>query len=150
LAKLEIDQPPVLKLGYVLGGRRRRRRNMPIFVFQRHIRFQPRILLRDIDGCSFIHYLNASLAAKLKAIHVLANGYKLAEFGPERISIDPGGFDHQIPPKFSAKDLSDPWVRIRGKTSSMHSLDFFGWTPKRLVVSRETPSSLNQAKNKYN
>ena len=36
LAKLEIDQPPVLKLGYVLGGRRRRRRNMPIFVFQRH------------------------------------------------------------------------------------------------------------------
>src|SRR6202163_432145 len=55
-----------------------------------------------------------SLAAKLRAIHVLANGYKLAEFGHERISIDPESFDHKIPPRFSTEDLADPWVRIRG------------------------------------
>ena len=90
------------------------------------IRFQPRILLRDLDGCSFIHYLNASLAAKLRAIHVLANGYKLAEFGLEQISIDPESFDHEIPPRFSTEDLADPWVRIRGKISSTHSLAFLG------------------------
>ena len=79
------------------------------------IRFQPRMRLRDIDGASFIHYLNASLAAKLKAVHVFANGYKLAEYGPDQFSVDAGSFDHQVPPKFSDEELADRWVRIRIK-----------------------------------
>ena len=108
------------------------------------MRFQPRMHLRDINGASFIHYLNASLATKLKAIHVFANGYKLAEYGPEQLSIDASNFDHQVPPKFSDKELADQWVRIRGGRSSMHTLDFFSWTPKRLVVSRETPDTLER------
>ncbi|MEA2841020.1 MAG: hypothetical protein QOF41_2350 [Methylobacteriaceae bacterium] len=106
-------------------------------------RFWPRLRLRDMDGAGFVHYLNASLAAKLKAIHVYANGYKLAEFGPDQFSIDESSFDHTIPPNFSAEELSDKWVRIRGERfSSMQQLDFFGWTPKRLIVSRETPGTL--------
>jgi hypothetical protein len=113
------------------------------------LRFQPRLQLRDIDGCSFIHYLNASLAAKVKAIHVYANGYKLAEYGPEQISVDPGAFDHPIPPSFSDQELSDPWVRIRGKISSMHRLDFFGWTPKRFAPHRQVTDTLDQTKNKW-
>jgi hypothetical protein len=108
------------------------------------IRFQPRMSLRDLDGASFIHYLNASLAAKLKTIHVYANGYKLAEYGPDRFSVDPSPFDHQVPATFTEEELADPWVRIRGKSSSMHTFDFFGWTPKRLVVSRETPDTLKR------
>jgi hypothetical protein len=76
------------------------------------IRFQPRMRLRDIDGASFIHYLNASLAAKLKAVHVFANGYKLAEYGPDQFTVDAGSFDHQVPPKFSDEELADRWVRI--------------------------------------
>jgi hypothetical protein len=108
------------------------------------IRLQPRLRLRDIDGAHFIHLLNASLAAKLKAIHVFANGYKLAEYGEDQFSVDASSFDHQGPAKFSHEELADPWVRIRGKRSSMHRLDFFGWTPKRLVVSRETPDTLER------
>jgi hypothetical protein len=113
------------------------------------LRFQPRMLLRDIDGCSFIHYLNASLATKVKAIHVYANGYKLAEYGPENISIDPSSFDHEIPPKFAEQELTDPWVRIRGKTDSMHSMDFFSWTPKRFFTHREITDTLDRTKNKW-
>ena len=88
-----------------------------------------------------MHYLNASLARKLKAIHVFANGYKLDEYGPDRWSGDADPFSHAIPPEFSAEELAAAWVRIRGGQSSVHTLDFYGCTPRRLFSSREVPNT---------
>lgn len=105
------------------------------------MRFRPGLRLRDVDGAHLMHYLNASLARKLKAVHVFANGYKLDEYGPDRWRVDANPFSHTIPPEFSAEELADPWVRIRGGQSSVHTLDFYGCTPRRLFSSREVPNT---------
>jgi len=72
------------------------------------------------------------------------DGYKLAEYGAAECFVDASPFGHEIPPTFSESELQDPWVRIRGAQSSMHTLDFFSWTPKRLVAPRQTPDTLKR------
>jgi hypothetical protein len=106
------------------------------------IRFFPRIRFRDIDDASFIPILNGSLAKKLKAIHIYANGYKLQEIGLSDFSIDGTQFDAKIPVEFSIEELGDPWVRIRPKIASSFTLSFSDQTPRRLFLSRKTPDSL--------
>jgi hypothetical protein len=103
------------------------------------LRFQPRLKLRDLSGGTYLPYVNASLATKLKALHVIANGYKLAEITAEQVDIDASKIGHDIPAKFSESELADPWVRIRGKRSSAFTLDFYTWTPKRRFASRDVP-----------
>lgn len=87
--------------------------------------------------------VNRSLAGKLKAIHVYANGYKLKEIQREDFSIDATAFDPKVPVEFTEDELADPWVRIRpSEFASNFSLEFYGQTPKKLFLSRETIDSL--------
>ena len=102
------------------------------------IRMGPHLCLRDLDGAMMIHYLNASLAKKLRKIHIYADAYKLAEFGESRFSIDDGKFKPDIPAEFPPEELSDSWVKIRGgRYSSAQHLDFYSATPSRRVLSPE-------------
>ena len=101
------------------------------------LRVGPRLRLRDFHGARLLHYLNASLARKLKAIHIYANGYKLDEHGSDRLSTFVAGpLSNRIPPEFSAEELADPWLAIHGQT-----LDFYAVTPRRLFSSREIPGA---------
>jgi hypothetical protein len=103
------------------------------------LRFRPRLALRDLDDAMYLPYLNASLANKLKAIHVVANGYKLAEIKSDEMRIDPGRIDVDIPATSTEHELSDPWVRIRGDIISSFRPDFSRWTPRRRFLSLDVP-----------
>jgi hypothetical protein len=97
------------------------------------IRFHPRLSLRDVDDCSFLPFLNASLAEKLHSFQVFANGYKLADFGPEDFRIDPSKCGEDFPGDFTEEELADPWVRIRpSKVASNFHLRFAETTPRRM------------------
>ncbi len=117
-----------------------------IWIRYRHdeslIRYLPRLNFRDIDEASFMPILNKSLAEKIKAIHVYANGYKLQEIGSSDFGIDLEPFDPEIPAQFTKEELMDPWVRIRPKSASVFSISFSDQTPKRLFSSRQTHDSL--------
>lgn len=111
------------------------------------IRFFPTICLRDLDEASFLPILNKSLAEKVQAIHIFANGYKIQEIGPEDMRIDHSKFDPTIPVHFSNDELKDPWVRIRPSTlSSAFHFRFFKETPKRMYVPEQVQNSLESRK----
>ena len=107
------------------------------------IRFRPRLQLRDLDDCMFMPVLNQSLAEKLYSIEVFANGYKLADIGPEDFMIDRSPFSSAVP-TFTPDELADPWVRIRPAImSSTFNLMFTSTTPRRLYdheEMRDTPA----------
>lgn len=103
------------------------------------IRYQPRIQLRDIDGAHYLPMLNRSLAEKVKAISVYANGYKLDDFPKSTFFIDIMEFKAKIPVKLSANELADPWVRIRPNQASAFVISFSNRTPLRLFSSPKTP-----------
>src|SRR5258706_6824573 len=105
------------------------------WIERRFLRFQPRLTWTWMVA-TYLPYMNASLAKKLKAIHVIANGHKLAEISADQIAVDASAFDSDIPPKFSKQELADPWTRIRGDRTSAFTLDFYSWTPKRRFASR--------------
>lgn len=107
------------------------------------IRFRPRLALRDLDDCSFLPFLNASLAVKLHSFQVFANGYKLADFGPSDFQIDRSECGKDLPGDFTDSELSDPWVRIRPSTfsSSFHLL-FSETTPRRMFGHDEPSENL--------
>ena len=71
------------------------------------IRIEPTLWLKDIDQAGYILILNKFLAQKLKAIHVIANGYKLDEFSREDFSIDETAFEPFIPVEFDAEELAE-------------------------------------------
>lgn len=108
------------------------------------IRLFPRISLRDINECWIMPVLNQSLAERIKAIHVYANGYKLMEIPQSEMQIDSSAITFEIPVEFSKEELADPWVRIRARTSSTFALSFFHQTPRRLFASEQTPDSLSK------
>ncbi|WNZ54069.1 hypothetical protein QT397_02145 (plasmid) [Microbulbifer sp. MKSA007] len=101
------------------------------------IRIKPRLLLRDLDECSFMPVLNRSLAEKLHSFQIFANGYKLADYSLEDFSIDSDKWDSQLPGQFTPEELSDPWVRIRPISASVYQLKFSETTPRRLYEHRE-------------
>jgi len=104
------------------------------------IRFRPRLELRDLDGCMFMPVLNRSLAEKVQAIEVFANGYKLAHIGPEDFMIDCSPFQADGSGAFTPEELADPWVRIRpSDISSSFELHFTSTTPRRMFGHEETP-----------
>lgn len=106
------------------------------------IRYRPRLLLRDLDECWFLPVLNGSLAEKLHSIKVFANGYKLADYGPGKFTIDDSKWDARIPGNFTPEELGDPWVRIRpSPMSSSFVLRFFKTTPRRTYEHLELPDT---------
>lgn len=105
---------------------------------QSFIRYQPRLALRDIDDCSFLPFLNASLAEKLHSFQVYANGYKLADFGPDDFKIDQSECGGDLPGEFTEAELKDAWVRIRPAIpSSTFYLRFSETTPRRMFGHEE-------------
>ncbi len=107
------------------------------------IRFMPTICLRDLDRAMFLPLLNLSLAEKVHAIHIFANGYKIQEIGPADLKVDVTGFDPSVPVAFTAEELQDPWVRIRPTAmSSAFHVSFFEETPKRMYVPSQVADSL--------
>lgn len=107
------------------------------------VRFEPTLCMKDLDEAGYILILNKSLAHKLKAIHVIADGYKLDEFAKEEFSIDETAFEPSIPVEFIAEELADHWVRIRpSEVASNFTLRFSEQTPKRLFAHRPAWNSL--------
>ena len=92
------------------------------------IRFSPRLPLRDIDQASFVTVLNASLAEKLKTMHVYANYYKLLTVDADQLKSDvvPG---LEVPTDFTCEELQDAWVRLRPQRASAFELSFMDTTP---------------------
>lgn len=106
------------------------------------IRFLPYVTLRDLDDAMFLPFVSKSLAEKIKAIHVYANGYKLKEVGGSEFYIDHEKVDPRFPVDFSDDELNDPWVRIRPTNASAFHVRFFEETPVRMFVPEQTKDSL--------
>ncbi len=99
---------------------------------------EPRLSLEDIDGAWVMPELNASLADKVDAIEMWANGYVLLSLQRNDFKIDRSKHDFAVPGHFSDDELADPWVRIRPSSfNSNFSIDFSGRTPRRGFVSKE-------------
>lgn len=106
------------------------------------IRFGPSLCLKDLDDAGFVLFVNKSLCEKIKAIHVIADGYKIDEFGREDFSIDESA-NPSLPVEFKAAELLDPWVRIRpSEMASNFTIRFSERTPKRLFAHRPARNSL--------
>jgi hypothetical protein len=108
------------------------------------IRIAPRLTLKDFDNAMFMPVVDKSLAEKLKAIHIYANGYKLMDIQRSNFRIDNTPFDPKIPIVFSDDELLTPWVRIRPEIASSFWLNFYEQTPKKLFSPSETIDSLNK------
>lgn len=88
------------------------------------VRFFPVFSVRDLDDAMFLPFVNKSLAEKVKAIHVFANGYKLQEIESSDINIDATDINPSFPTQFDDDELKDQWVRIRPKGSSTFHMRF--------------------------
>lgn len=108
------------------------------------IRVRPRLQLRDLNDAMFMPVLNGSLAEKLNSISIYANGYKLAEIGPDDFRIDSSSYEHSEGlPAFSPGELTDPWVRLRpSEGSSAFRLKFSSTNPRRLFGHNEPLDSV--------
>ena len=106
------------------------------------IRLPPYVTLRDLDDAMFLPFVNKSLAEKIMAIHVYANGYKLKEVGSAEFYIDNERVEPHFPVDFSVDELKDPWVTIRPKNASAFHVRFFEETPARVFVPERTKYSL--------
>lgn len=108
------------------------------------LRWRPRLQLRDLDNCMLMPVLNQSLAEKVHSIQVFANGYKLADIGPDDFIIDGSPYNNTMPGVFTPDELVDPWVRIRpAKMASTFQLGFTSTTPRRMYgheQPRDTPA----------
>lgn len=112
------------------------------------IRFAPVITLRDLDDAMFLPMINQSLAEKVKAVHVYANGYKLQEINSSDFYVDIDKFDPNIPAKFDQDELRDPWTRIRPISSSAFHIRFFEVTPQRMFIPIQVVNSLERRTDK--
>jgi len=100
------------------------------------IRFSPRLTLRDIDQASFVTVLNASLADKLKTMHVYANYYKLLTVEADQLRSDVVP-DLEVPTDFTCEELQDAWVRLRPQQASAFELSFMDTTPLRVITPQQ-------------
>lgn len=105
------------------------------------VRFEPEICVRDLDESSLLFFMNASLAEKLSAVHILANGYKLmsVESGDFHVDDTPGDPEFEV--GFSPDELKDPWVCVRPSRATTFGLYFADNTPLRLYASPEVKDS---------
>lgn len=107
------------------------------------IRLFPRMTLRDLEDAGWIVLLNKSLAAKVVAMHVYANAYKLDEIRASDFSIESGPSETKAPLLFDPDELADPWARIRPKTASFFELRFNEKTPVRIFTSKRANSRMD-------
>ena len=106
------------------------------------VRFRPRLQLRDLNDCMFMPVLNHSLAEKLRSVQIFANGYKLLDIREGDFLIDSSPLVAELPDSFSAKELTDPWVRIRPSAgASTFHLMFTSTTPRRMYDPEEMRDS---------
>jgi hypothetical protein len=98
------------------------------------IRFDPSIVLRDLDEAMFLPFMNKSLADKIKSIYVYSNGYKLKEVNRSEFYIDDNKIEPDFPVKFTDEELADQWVSIRPNNASAFNIRFFEETPLRMFV----------------
>lgn len=96
------------------------------------------LLFRDIDQSEFLPILNKSFAEKVKAVHVVANGYKIQETSKSEFFIDTLKTESLIPIDFTEVEMKDSWVALRPNSSSLFYISFSDQTPKRLFTSQET------------
>lgn len=102
------------------------------------IRLGPELRLQDFDECTFVFFLNQSLAEKLHSINIYANEYKVAEIPNGGFSIDRTPVKYYVPLLFSNSELADPWVRVRPSNySSAFHIYFSEHTPRRFFDARE-------------
>jgi len=107
------------------------------------LRLPGTLKLVDFDESYFMPILNASLASKLKAIHIYSNGYKIQELNESDFKVDVSTSDVNVPVEFTNEELADPWVRIRPRGSaSLLKISFSNHTPKRLFESPTAEDSL--------
>lgn len=97
-------------------------------------RFVPSISLRALNEAMFLPILNNSLAEKVRAIRIYANGYDIKEICAGEFKVDTTKFTPDIPVPFSSEELEDPWVRIRPSDKSCFNIEFFTQTPKRMFA----------------
>lgn len=110
------------------------------------VRFFPVFSVRDLDDAIFLPFANKSLAEKIKAIHVFANGYKIQEIELYDTNIDATDINPDFPIQFDDAELTDPWVRIRPKRFSAFVISFFENTPKRMFTPGQVRNSLEDGK----
>ena len=111
-------------------------------------RIQPYLSLRNINDAVYAFWLNKSLAEKVKVIHIYSNGYKLKEIGSQDFSIDKSHINSNedetsnFPMPFTNEELSDSWVVVRPKKSTLFKIDFYNETPKRVFEPIQITNSL--------
>jgi hypothetical protein len=113
------------------------------------MRVFPRPRIKDFDGAMYLPVMNRSLAEKVAAIHVYANGYKIEEYNSEDFKIDASNFEPPIPAEFLSDELDDEWVRLRPSSlSSAFHVSFSNRTPRRLFESPLADDSLEAFRKK--
>ena len=95
-------------------------------------RFRPRLQLRDLDDCWFVPVMNRSLAERVLAFNLYANGYHLLAVGPGEFLVDEGYNGSSLPGEYSETELADPWVMIRPIGASVFTVHFSSHTPRRM------------------
>jgi hypothetical protein len=114
------------------------------------VRYQPRLTLRDLDEAGFVLHLNESLAAKVRGIHVYANGYKLRDVDVGQFEVSRSDkADAEIPVPFDSEELNDKWTTIRPDNASFFRLSFSDQTPKRMYETPQIRDGLAQRRNKH-
>ena len=108
--------------------------------------FWPMLTLRDLDGAFFLPFLNASLAEKVRQIHVYSNEYKLLELKQHEFEVDSDPVAPALPVAFSQSELEDQWVRIRPVMASCFFLLFSEQTPLRIFAPKKTENSFNSVR----
>ncbi|MHC1701891.1 MAG: hypothetical protein AB9900_13125 [Humidesulfovibrio sp.] len=106
--------------------------------------YWPMLTLRDLDGAFFLPFLNASLAEKVRQIHVFSNEYKLLELNQHEFNVDSDPVAPSFPVAFSQSELEDPWVRIRPVMASCFFLLFSEQTPLRFFAPRKTENTFKR------
>ncbi len=106
------------------------------------IRLRPRLKLKDIDDCNVLFHLNQSLAEKISAIEIFANGYKLLHVDKDDLMIDYSSYGIEISEHFSDVELLDKWVLLRPAGGySAFVLRFSANTPRRNFEYKDTPAA---------
>ena len=109
-------------------------------------RFGPYLRLSDLDGSMIALFVNKTLAEKVKAIHLIANHYKLAEYGRDGFRVDTQGkFEPRL--IFTPAELSDEWRRIM-RNFGPFRVNFSEITPVRIFEPAEASNSLQRSKDK--
>jgi len=111
-----------------------RLKSLPIsFSKDSFIRFNSKMLFKDLDDSTFIPILSERFAHKVESIQLYCNGYILKEIKRGDFSVDYSEFESDLSEHFTDDELQDRWVRLRPtEIASAFHIRFFEVTPRRL------------------